>query len=529
MTTLAVLCASVLVSGSSAGADSCMDDFGVDEVLARPDSAFVGVAREVLAVYEEWNSAAVRFDVVEAVKGEASAEAVVLVGTEEEWAGSFVPGGSFFEREAFVQVFQGRAAEGCTSLDPEWVDGVRPGLDRPQGEGPVVSLGLGEFRDTHIRLLNADGETVAYVSDPDLRFDPGANVFCADARLASLVDSESGAAVRLRDLRTFETEDIPLRDVESATAIRSCHEGPLLLIETEDDLVLADETGVLQRFAYGHSRSGNINRTGTHFSRWREFQVIETFAVDAPDVVTVSEVRNHTGWSVSPSPDGSRNAVLIWSPTEGTMTLLVAPTDGSEAMEVVSDTFTSGYNQPVIWIDDNTLRAGAGVLDLSGIPRISVAPNVAIYGIREVSGGQALQEGDDGMQLVNLETGAVTPLVRPWSYPQEFLLLPEAIDVTGEGYVPPARPPLPIDGAPTPSTLDEMELALSESELAGLVRSSNATPQVESVPLPDVAPVEAVDDRSTWWLVALAVVGAVGGTIVFARRSRESGESAALR
>jgi len=139
--------ATVLIPASPAYACDCME-LDRATILDDLDSAFVGIAREVISTSPEGYNAVVRFEVVDEIKGQAQAEAHLVVKAEDDSCGTpaFTTGGSFFERKALIQVYNGhRVAEVCTIVSPDVLDEV-PRQDYPIA-GNAVPATLNDLFD----------------------------------------------------------------------------------------------------------------------------------------------------------------------------------------------------------------------------------------------------------------------------------------------------------------------------------------------------------------------------------------------
>ncbi len=525
------LIAAVLFPSSPAHACSCME-FDPQTLLDQPDSAFIGVAREVVATPSEeyQESVVVRFDIEREIKGEAGEQAHLLVKNSSDSCGDpqLVPGTRYSGEQALVQVYDGRAAEACTSLDPGIVDGLRKGLDPPNPTEPAIAISIGEERGTHMRMIAADGVVAAYVQDDKLSdTSPQQHALCPNGTVASVIAGDDGPQIRVRDLSTLEFLDFPAGAGASATSeIRACTENQQLLLAHETDLSLVDETGVLQRFDFGHERSGMVNTTGTQFGRWREFRVLETMPVSdspSPETTTI-EVRNHTGWGVYPSPDGTRHALFISNPNEAELTLMIVPHDGSTPQEIIVD---SGPTNPIHWFDDTTIISGSAVVDLSTTPatitqdeRLTPRSGPTVY-------NSSIQYGDGSTAIINHFTGERVSLGRQF-FTFEGTLQPlfQSTMVTGTGFIPPERQDFPLTGEPVPASLEDLRsiapdvrtfnvVEPPEEDTAALEEAELAVEETQQAP-----PTVVTGPTSPRWpLVAAIALLFVVGAVLLRRRT----------
>ncbi len=526
---LVVCMASTAIAPPPANACSCVP-YSPEEQLERPDTSFIGVAEAVVAESSKAGMAVVRFSVIEPIKGDAAGEVYGVVETFDSSCGEpeLIPGARYFGREALIQMSDGFVWEACTSLDPSQVDILRPGLDAPVTDKPAVIMAIGDKRDTQVRLLNEDGAVVAYVQDAQLHTapdgPPGRNTLCENGDLASMVvdgDPVFGdVAIRVRDLSTLEYRDLPV-DADPTSTVRTCTADGELLLATPDDLVLLDSNGnEIRRFPYGESTSGWINSTATHFSWFSMFQQIKTVPIIEGPTTTI-DIRNHTGWNIATSPDGSHHAVLIWSPIEATMTLLIADNSG-ETVEIVSNSFS----EPVRWLDNSRVAAGPGIYDMAAATVVD-SPLQDPYSSVKAIGPRVLERQDYSFELHDLDTreALLIPLDES-GYARSIVPLPAAIDVTGEGFTPPERTALPIPGETPPGSLLELEAALESSG-----RSFDFTPVAVAdsgrpVPAPAASQPEEPEadkvilsepDGPTWWLWGLLMFGAIAGLAMVGR------------
>lgn len=442
------------------------------------DAAFVGIPREVVGHVRRSSSdlAIVRFEVIEAVKGQVGSEAFVLVNDNFTSCGDprFIPGGSMFGKESGIQIWNPSvpiASEACTSTSPDYVRNGVPGLDQPVRGSPAVALAAGEHRGTSIRLLNADAEVSSYVASDGEIASPS---MCADHEtLATLTD---GPTIRWRSLLSLsiiaETTVTGIPDELRELTIDRCVQNNAVLLRSQTQRWLVLPDGTVTELQTGQNNSGTVSDDGTLFARWNDTFEFEVLSLSDPgEASTKVSVPNHRGQDLEISPDGSMFAFYRRKPplTRGDMEVVIVDGSGTELHVLLDPSFFSSFG--IRWFDDNTLAVGTTLVDLSLDPPQVLDPEPDPHDrmfLQHLGQRVMASDRDDDIQrwvIADIVNGTATAFA-PTS--QRFfgrlIALPQPITPNVDGLIPGPRPATPLPGGSLPQTYEEFIELLEDTE-----------------------------------------------------------------